>query len=366
VVLRNIFCSKSFLHQILSLYRFYPEIFNQGGLRLTKAGPNSSLKEHSYAHTHEVVDPQLLSTSRGLYAVKWSFAGLMATAFFQILIVWASGSVALLADTIHNFGDAATAVPLGLAFLLSRKKPNKRFTYGYGRAEDIAGLIIIFLIFFSAAVAAYESISRFFFPQPVEFLGGVIAASIIGFLGNEIVAKFRIKVGIEIGSAALVADGYHARVDGFTSLAVLFGALGVWLGYPLADPLIGLLITVAILRIVWDSGKSVFSRMLDGVEPDIVDEIRQVVNKVEKVKDVTEVRVRWLGHRLYAEVNIAVDPLLSVEEGHAIAVEVRHRMMHDLGYLSNVVVHVDPLGSAGESFHRLPEHEHESLPSHFH
>jgi cation diffusion facilitator family transporter len=366
VVLRNIFCSKSFLHQILSLYRFYPEIFNQGGLRLTKAGPNSSLKEHSYAHTHEVVDPQLLSTSRGLYAVKWSFAGLMATAFFQILIVWASGSVALLADTIHNFGDAATAVPLGLAFLLSRKKPNKRFTYGYGRAEDIAGLIIIFLIFFSAAVAAYESISRFFFPQPVEFLGGVIAASIIGFLGNEIVAKFRIKVGIEIGSAALVADGYHARVDGFTSLAVLFGALGVWLGYPLADPLIGLLITVAILRIVWDSGKSVFSRMLDGVEPDIVDEIGQVVNKVEKVKDVTEVRVRWLGHRLYAEVNIAVDPLLSVEEGHAIAVEVRHRMMHDLGYLSNVVVHVDPLGSAGESFHRLPEHEHESLPSHFH
>ena len=354
------------MHQILSLYRFYPEIFNQGGLRLTKAGPNSSLKEHSYAHTHEVVDPQLLSTSRGLYAVKWSFAGLMATAFFQILIVWASGSVALLADTIHNFGDAATAVPLGLAFLLSRKKPNKRFTYGYGRAEDIAGLIIVFLIFFSAAVAAYESISRFFFPQPVEFLGGVIAASIIGFLGNEMVAKLRIKVGMEIGSAALVADGYHARVDGFTSLAVLFGALGVWLGYPLADPLIGLLITVAILRIVWDSGKSVFSRMLDGVEPDIVDEIGQVVNKVEKVRDVTEVRVRWLGHRLYAEVNIAVDPLLSVEEGHAIAVEVRHRMMHDLGYLSNVVVHVDPLGSAGESFHRLPEHEHESLPSHFH
>jgi cation diffusion facilitator family transporter len=227
-------------------------------------------------------------------------------------------------------------------------------------------MIIVFLIFFSAAVAAYESISRFLSPQPVEFLGGVIVASIVGFLGNELVAEFRIKIGMEIGSAALVADGYHARVDGFTSLAVLFGALGIWLGFPLADPLVGLLITVAILRIVWDTGKSVFSRILDGVEPDIVDEIRQVVSKVEKVKDVTEVRVRWLGHRLYAEVNIAVDPLLSVEEGHAIAVEVRHRMMHNLGYLSNVIVHVDPLGSAGESFHRLPEHEHDSLPSHFH
>ena len=335
-------------------------------MRLAKASTNSSQEEHPHAHTHGVVDPELLSTSRGLHAVKWSFAGLMATAFFQILVVWVSGSVALLADTIHNFGDAATAIPLGFAFLLSRKKPNKRFTYGYGRAEDFAGLLIVFLIFLSAVVAAYESISRFFFPQPVGFLGGVVAASVVGFLGNELVAKFRIKVGTEIGSAALVADGYHARADGFTSLAVLFGVLGVWLGYPLADPLVGLLITIAILRIVWGAGKSVFFRMLDGVEPDIVDEIRQAVTGVEKVRDVAEVRVRWLGHRLYAEVNIAVDPLLSVEEGHAISVEVRHRMMHGLGYLSNVVVHVDPLGSAGEVFHRFPEHEHDSLPSHSH
>ena len=286
----------------------------------------------------------------------------MATALFQILIYWASGSVALLADTIHNFGDAATAIPLGIAFILSRKKPNKRFTYGYGRAEDLAGLLIVFLILLSAVVAAYESISRLFSPQPVEFLGAVAIASVVGFLGNELVANFRIKVGKEIGSAALVADGYHARADGFSSLAVLLGAFGVWLGYPLADPLIGILITVAILRIVWEAGKSVFSRMLDGVEPEIVDEIRQVISNVEKVDQVTEVRVRWLGHRLYAEVSIAVDPLFSVKEGHAIALEVRHRMMHSLGYLSNVVVHVDPLGSAGEAFHRLSEYEHDNLP----
>jgi len=335
-------------------------------LKLAKVGLESSQKEHPHTHFHGIVDPEFLSTSRGLHAVKWSFVGLMVTALFQILVVWASGSVALLADTIHNFGDAATGIPLGFAFLLSRKKPNSRFTYGYGRAEDLAGLLIIFLISLSAVFAAYESLSGLLTPQPVEFLGAVAIASVAGFLGNELVARFRVKIGKEIGSAALVADGYHARVDGFTSLAVLFGAVGVWIGYPLADPLIGLLITIAILRIVWDASKSVFSRMLDGVEPEIVDEIRQVISKVERVGDVTEVRVRWLGHRLYAEVNISVDPELSVKEGHEIAVEVRHKMLHGLSYLSNVIVHVDPLGFSGESFHQFLGHEHDSWPSHSH
>lgn len=319
-----------------------------------------------HTHLHGVVDPEVLSTSRGLYAVKWSFAGLMVTALFQVSVFWISGSVALFADTIHNFGDAVTAIPLGFAFLLSRKKPDNRFTYGYGRAEDLAGLFIVLLIFLSATLAAYESVSRLFAPQPIKFLGTVAAASIIGFLGNEIVARFRIKIGNEIGSAALIADGYHARTDGFTSLAVLFGAFGVWLGYPIADPLVGLLITFAILRIVWETGKSVFSRILDGVEPGIVDEIRQVVSSVGEVGDVTDVRVRWLGHRLHAEVNIAVDSALSVKEGHGIAVEVRHRMLHELNYLSNAVVHVDPLDSSGEVFHKFLEHKHDSLPSHSH
>ncbi|WP_332881534.1 cation diffusion facilitator family transporter [Methanosarcina horonobensis] len=194
-------------------------------MQLTQLGPGNSREEHSHSHAHGVVDPELLSTDRGLSAVKWSFTGLIITALFQILVVWISGSVALLADTIHNFGDAATAIPLGFAFLLSRKRPDNRFTYGYGRAEDLAGLLIVFLIFLSAAVAAYESVSRLISPQPVDFLWAVAAASIIGFLGNELVAKYRIRIGKEIGSAALIADGYHARADGFTSLAVLFGAL---------------------------------------------------------------------------------------------------------------------------------------------
>lgn len=274
---------------------------------------------HTHAHKHGGISPELFSTERGLYAVKYSFIVLVFTALIQIVIYNISGSVSLLADTIHNFGDAATAIPLGIAFILSRKKPNKRFTYGYGRAEDLAGLLVVLLILLSAVTAAYESIFRFYSPQPVKYLGSVAAASIVGFLGNELVAKFRIKVGKEIGSAALIADGYHARADGFARLAVLISVSGLWLGYPLADPIVGIFITILILQIVWEAGKPLISRMLDGVEPEIIDEIRHEVSTAEKVSEVTEVKVRWLGHRLYDEVSIAVDPKLSVEEGHEIA-----------------------------------------------
>jgi cation diffusion facilitator family transporter len=292
--------------------------------------------------------------------------GLLVTALFQVVIVLLSGSVALLADTIHNFGDASTAIPLWIAFRLARRKPSKRFTYGYGRVEDLAGVVIVLTILFSAVVAGYESVDRLLHPRTVEYLWAVIAASVIGFLGNEAVAIFRIKVGKEIGSAALIADGYHARVDGLTSLAVLFGAVGVWLGYPLADPIVGLVITAAIVRIVWESGKIVFTRLLDGVDLDVIDEIKHAVNHTSEVQDVSEVRVRWLGHRLYAEVNLAVNPELSVEKGHKIAMEVRHQLLHHLRYLSNATVHIDPVNASGEKHHRIVEHVHGDLPAHSH
>ncbi|MFQ6015581.1 MAG: cation diffusion facilitator family transporter [Anaerolineae bacterium] len=243
-----------------------------------------SRQQNAHSPTHGALDPTILTTRRGIGAVKWSFLGLLATALFQVVIVLFSGSVALLADTIHNFGDAATSIPLWIAFRLARLKPNKRFTYGYGPVEDLAGVVIVLTILFSAIVAGYESIDRLFHLQTVGYIWAVIAASVIGFLGNEAVAIFRIKVGKEIGSAALIADGYHARVDGLTSLAVLFGAVGVWLGYPLADPLVGLLITAAIFRIVWESGKSVFSRLLDGVDPEVIDEIKRAWPKLVGVE----------------------------------------------------------------------------------
>jgi len=277
-----------------------------------------------------------------------------------------SGSVALLSDTIHNFGDAATAVPLWIAFALTRLGTSRRFTFGYGRVEDLAGVLIVLIILFSAVVAGYQAVERLLNPQPVGFLWAVAATSLVGFIGNEAVAVFRIRVGREIGSAALVADGYHARTDGWTSLAVLLGATGVWLGYPLADPIVGLLIAAAILVIVWQSGKAVFTRLLDGVAPEVIEEIRHAASRVPGVEDVSEVRARWLGHRLHTEVNVAVDSDLSVAEGHAIAREVNHRLMHELGYLDMAVVHVDPVQEAGEEHHSIAAHSHDGLPPHSH
>lgn len=325
--------------------------------------------EHSsgaHGHTHGTVDATILTSERGIWAVKWSLVGLGVTAVFQLAVVVYTGSVALLADTIHNFGDAATAIPLWIAFSLARKAASRRFTYGYGRFEDIAGIAVVLTILASALVAGYQSIDRLLNPQPVEHIWVIAAAAVIGFIGNEIVALFRIRVGKEIDSAALIADGYHARADGLTSLGVLAGAVGVALGFPLADPLVGLLISAAILRIVWDSGKAVFTRVADGVDPEVVDEVRHALGHVPGVKAVEDVRLRWLGHRMRAEVSIAVESESTVIEGHEVASEARHRLLHALPYLSDATVHVDPLDRSGDEHHRITSHEHEGSVAHSH
>ena len=322
--------------------------------------------DRGHGHTHGVIDPSIASTSRGLWALKWSFIGLMVTALLQVVVVIVSDSVALLADTIHNFADAATAVPLGIAFMLVRRGATRRFSYGLGRVEDLAGLVIVLTIAVSAVLAFYQAAQRFLHPHPVDYLWAVMLASVIGFVGNETVAVFRIRVGRQIGSVALIADGYHARVDGWTSLAVLLGALGVWAGYPLADPVVGLLISAAIFIIVWQSARAVMVRMLDGIDADTLEAIDHAARHVPRVDDVTDLRARWVGHRLYADVSITVPGVLSVGEGHAIAKEVRHQLFHHLPHLGRVMVHVDPQGQGGEHFHRIPEHAHDGLPAHSH
>ncbi len=321
---------------------------------------------HSHIHTHGAIDPGILDTQQGIAAVKWSFLGLFMTAFLQLAIVFLSNSTALLADTLHNFTDAATAFPLWIAFTVTHWKPTKRFTYGYGRVEDLAGLVVVLAIASSAIGAAWVAIDRLFHPQTVDYIGAVICASIIGFLGNEVVARIRIRAGKKIGSAALIADGVHARADGITSLSVLLGALGVWLGYPLADPIVGLFISVLICRVVWQSSKSVFTRLLDGVDAVVIDEIKDAMRHVPGVHEVTEVRVRWLGHRMHAEANIAVNSDLSIERGHEIANEARHQVLHHLVYLSNATIHIDPLNASGEEHHRIESHTHGNLSAHSH
>jgi cation diffusion facilitator family transporter len=234
---------------------------------------------------------------------------------------------------------------------LANLKPTSRFSYGYGRLEDLAGVAVVGTMLFSGVAAGYESVDRLLHPRPVAHLWAVVAAAVIGFAGNEGVALFRIRVGREIGSAALVADGYHSRVDGWISLAVLVGAVGVWLGFPLADPIIGLFITLAILWIVWESGAAVFARMLDGIEPGLLDAVRASASRVPGVLEVTDVRARWVGHWLRAEVNIAVDSTLTVSQGHAIAKQTGQHLLHDLPHLSAATVHVDPLDESGERHH---------------
>jgi cation diffusion facilitator family transporter len=322
--------------------------------------------DYGHGHMHGVVDPSIFTSERGIWAVKWSFVGLFITALFQIIIVYYSGSIALLADTVHNFGDALTAIPLLFAFMLARWKPTQRFTYGYDRVEDLAGVFVVLMVLISAIVAGYVSIDRLFHPQQVTFLWAVAAAALVGFIGNEAVAQLRIRVGNEIGSAALVADGYHARTDGLTSLAVLIGASGVYLGFPLADPVIGIFITITIFWIVWESAKTVFIRLLDGVDPEIPKEIFHVAHHVSAVRKVTDVKVRWLGHRLHAEVCVTVDSSLSVEQGHAIAKEVNHELLHHLKYLSDATIHVDPMTASGLEYHHIKEHSHDELPAHSH
>ena len=318
-----------------------------------------------HGHTHDSLDMYNI-TERGIWAVKWSFVAMMLTALIQVAIVVFTGSVALLADTIHNFTDAAVTIPLWFAFLIARRRPSNRFTYGFGRFEDLAGLAIVVAILFSAVFVCYESIDRLLHPQDVSYVWALIAASVVGFLGNEGVAVFRIRVGKQIGSAALVADGHHARVDGITSLAVFFGALGILFGFPMADPIAGLVIAVIILAILWQSGKAIFLRLLDGTDPEIVGNIRLAVNSVPGVHEATEVRARWSGHRLIAEVNVTIVQDGDIERGHDIVRRVRHELMHQFPNLSWLTIHVDPVYASGEEHHLIAEHAHGDFPAHSH
>jgi len=327
-------------------------------------GPFGWLKELVAPHSQDAavsMDSELETSRKGMRALLISFAALTITALAQAVVVVLSGSVALLADTIHNFADALTAAPIAIAFTLGRRAASKRYTYGYGRAEDLAGVIVVLLIAASAALAGYEAVRRLLDPQPVHGLWLVAAAGIVGFLGNELVARYRIRVGRQIGSAALVADGLHARTDGFTSLAVVFGAAGVGLGFRLADPIIGLLITVAILRVLRDAAREIYRRLMDVVDPDLVDRVEAVARATDGVQDLGDVRLRWIGHALRAELEIVVDHRLNVIDAHHIAEEAEHNLLHQIPRLTAALVHADPYPH-GTDHHTLVGH-HKTSPT---
>ncbi|MCW2854207.1 MAG: cation transporter [Nocardioides sp.] len=308
-------------------------------------------------HSHDAsdsVDAALEGSAEGIRAVKISLVVLLVTALGQAALVVVTGSVALLADTVHNFSDALTALPLWVAFVLGRRRPTRAYTYGYGRAEDLAGLFIITMIAASAVVAGYQSVSRLVEPQPVDHAWVLAGAAVLGFIGNELVAVYRIRVGTHIGSAALVADGHHARTDGFTSLAVLGGAVGVLLGFPLADPLVGLLITVAILMVLRTAARDIYRRLMDAVDPALTQQAQAALDATAGVVSVEDVRLRWTGHRLRGEARVTVEATLDLLEAHDIAHAAERQLVAAVPKLDVVTVHFSP---------DSPDRRHDGTPT---
>jgi cation diffusion facilitator family transporter len=306
--------------------------------------PHGGLKGFLYdlfvPHTHDSsdsIDDALEASTSGVRALKISLFVLLGTTILQLAVVLISGSVALLADTIHNFSDALTAVPLWIAFVLARRGATRRYSYGLGRAEDLAGLFIVVVVALSAVVAAWQSILRLLHPHPLENLWWVAAAGVIGFAGNEAVAIYRIRVGRQIGSAALVADGVHARTDGFTSLAVVVGAIGVMLGFPLADPIVGILISIAILALLAGTIRSIGRRLMDGIEPELLDRAEHAILHVDGVRSIGELRLRWVGHRLQGDAEIVIDDR-PVSQADGLVAEVERQLDAHLPNLDGVRV----------------------------
>jgi cation diffusion facilitator family transporter len=319
-------------------------------------GALGRLRHLAGPHSHEAadrVDAAMEASADGMRALWISLAVLAVTALVQAAVVAVSGSVALLGDTLHNAADALTAVPLGIAFLAARRRPNRRYTYGYGRAEDLAGVVIVLIIAASSALAAYEAVTRLAHPRPVSNLVAVAVAALIGFAGNELVARYRIRVGRRIGSAALVADGLHARTDGFTSLAVLLGAGGVAIGWDWADPVVGLVITVAILAVLRGAAREIYRRLMDAVDPALVDQAEQALASTPGVLGAGQVRLRWIGHELRAECEVTVDAGASAVEAHQVAVAAEHSLLHALPRLTAALVHADPQPEAGADHHAV-------------
>ena len=315
---------------------------------------------YSHEHANLTSEQAFFDNDLGIRTVWLALAILLITSLLQIVVVALSGSVALLGDTVHNIGDGLNSVPLLIAFYLARRVATRRYNYGYSRAEDVAGIFIVFSIAFSAFFIFKESIERFINPQPLTNLGWLAAAAIIGFLGNEAVALMQIRVGKKIGSAAMIADGLHARTDGLTSLAVLLAAGGTALGYPILDPIIGMLIGFTIIFITWDATKKMWYRLMDAIDPEYLDRAEATLQQHKMVREVYRARMRWMGHRLHAEVNVGLDADLTTAQSHQIAEELRHDLFHAFPNLSEVLVHVEPWQPLEKS-HQLTIH-HEPAP----
>src|SRR6266446_4569670 len=315
-------------------------------------------KGHGHGHEHGKVDADLYGNRVGLRAVQISTAGMFIVAAIQFAIAAIGGSAGLFADALHNLGDVLTTVALWIAFVLSNRAANQRYTYGYYRTEDLAGIFIVLVIIASAVAGAWESIQKLTSGSAPTQLLWSMAAALVGVAGNEILAQYKISVGKRINSVPLVADGQHSRIDGLTSLAAFIGLVGVAFGLRIADPIAGLVITVVIMSVVYSTSRSVLQRLLDAVDPRVVPSIITTASEVPGVEEVNDVRARWVGHTLHVIMNIGVDPELTLVKAHAIAEEVRHRLFHSINGLSEAIIHTDPHshGEEATDYHQKVAH----------
>ena len=302
---------------------------------------------HVGGHSHDVGeslinDVAFNSNQLGIRTVWIALFVLSLTAVLQIGIVAISGSVALLSDTAHNIGDSINSIPLLVAFYLARRVATRRYTYGCGRAEDVAGIFIVLSIVVSAGIVFWESGQKLFNPQPLQNIPWVVAAAIIGFIGNELVALLQIRVGRQIGSEAMVVDGLHARTDGLTSLAVLIAAAGSVLGLPILDPIVGLAIGVIILFIARGAVKSIWYRLMDAVDPMLVTRLEHYATETEGVIQVTRLRLRWVGHQLFGEMVLVVADQASLAETQAIRDRVIARVRQAVPSVAELTIEFVP------------------------
>ena len=316
--------------------------------------------EQGHGHVHGKVDADLYGNRAGLRAVQISTAGMFLVSAIQFAIAWIGGSAGLFADALHNFGDVFTTIALWIAFVISNRAANQRYTYGYYRSEDLAGIFIVLVIIASATASAVESIQKLTSGNIPTQIYLSMAAALVGVAGNELLAQYKISVGKRINSVSLIADGHHSRIDGLTSLAAFIGLVGVQIGFPKADPIAGIVITIVIVTVVFSTARSVLQRLLDAVDPHVVPSIITVASAVTGVEEVTDVRARWIGHTLHVAMNIEVDAELTLSKAHAIAEEVRHQLFHHIKGISEVLIHTDPSSASGDHHQELAHHIQEA------
>lgn len=320
----------------------------------------SSGHGHGHGHSHLPSDNMAASTREGLRVVAIATAGMFVVAAVELGFFAVSQSAGLLSDALHNLGDVLTTIAIWVAFLVARRPATRRYTYGYSRAEDLAGAFITLVIVASAGLAAWESYRRLITNAVPTQVGWGIAAALFGFVGNEALAQYKIRAGRRLNSQPLIADGQHSRIDGITSLAAAAGLLLEYFGVRHADPVAGLLISVAILYILVEVGRDVFRRLMDAVDPEVIEQVRMEAMGVPGVQEVADIRARWAGRRLYVAFNIGADSTLTLAQAHAIAERARQEVLAHVAGAAIVDIHVDPVGlPAGEDPHVWTHESHD-------